>query len=150
MYDKFKYLPEHRARTLASEISALAQRRARTLFWILGVIITGLALYPRLTLPEPGLTEGVTPYVNHLLAFVTLATIGAIGRGLPWQLILGPALSRGRDRPRAEFLARARDVARRSPRETWTTWRAAARRSVTSAGPDGVSARVSRHAAAMR
>jgi VanZ family protein len=66
----------------------------RRVFWGLVVVITVLALYPRLTLPEPELTEGVilTPFSNHVLAFVTLAIVGAIGWGLQRRLVLGLAL----------------------------------------------------------
>jgi hypothetical protein len=67
----------------------------RLIFWGLVVVITVLALYPRLTLPEPELTEGVilTPFSNHVLAFVTLAIVGAIGWGLQRRLVLGLAVS---------------------------------------------------------
>jgi VanZ family protein len=68
------------------------RRLARGSFWILLAIITVLALYPRLTLPEPELTEGSTQYYNHVLAFVTLQVVGAIAWGLRRRLISGLAL----------------------------------------------------------
>ena len=66
--------------------------RAQFLFWGLVVVITVLALYPRLTLPEPGLTEGVTHSYNHILAFVTLVVVGAVAWGLCRQLVVGLAI----------------------------------------------------------
>ncbi len=68
------------------------QSRARLLFWFLAAIITALALYPRLTLPEPAATEGVTQYYNHILAFSTLIVVGAVGWGLQRRLIGGIAI----------------------------------------------------------
>ncbi len=58
------------------------QTRARAVFWVLAAIITTLALYPRLTLPEPAATEGTTQYYNHVLAFSTLIIVGSLTWGL--------------------------------------------------------------------
>jgi len=65
---------------------------ARWSFWGLLAIITVLALYPRLTLPEPEQTLGSTQYYNHVLAFVTLQVTGAIAWGLQRHLISGLTL----------------------------------------------------------
>ena len=68
------------------------QTRARLLFWVLAAIITALALYPGLTLPEPGATEGTTAYYNHVFAFTTLIVVGAIGWGLQRRLIVSVSI----------------------------------------------------------
>ena len=68
------------------------RRFARGSFWVLFAIITVLALYPRLSLPEPEVTEGSTQYYNHVLAFVTLQVVGAVAWGLQRRLISGLAL----------------------------------------------------------
>jgi len=66
-----------------------ARRRARRVFWLLAAVITVLALYPRLTLPEPGATEGVTHSYNHILAFATLILVGSLAWGWRRQLVVG-------------------------------------------------------------
>ena len=76
----------------ATPRSTRLQTNARALFWALAAIITTLALYPRLTLPEPQATEGVTQYYNHVLAFSTLIIVGAIGWSLQRRLIAGVAV----------------------------------------------------------
>ena len=68
------------------------QTRSRVVFWVLAAIISILALYPRLTLPEPEVTQGTTQYYNHVLAFSTLTIIGAIGWSLQRRLIVGVAI----------------------------------------------------------
>jgi len=68
------------------------QTMARVVFWVLATIITALALYPRLTLPEPAVTEGTTAYYNHVFAFTTLIVVGAIGWGLRRRLVGGVAV----------------------------------------------------------
>jgi VanZ family protein len=65
------------------------QTRVRVVFWVLAAIITVLALYPRLTMPELEAIEGMTQYLNHAFAFATLTVVGAIGWGLQRQLIIG-------------------------------------------------------------
>jgi len=65
------------------------QTRARAVFWVLAAIITTLALYPRLTLPEPAATEGTTQYYNHVLAFSTLIIVGSLAWGLRRHLVAG-------------------------------------------------------------
>ena len=62
---------------------------ARALFWTLVGIIVALALYPRLTLPEPQATQGVTQYYNHVLAFSVLMVVGTVGWGLRRGLVVG-------------------------------------------------------------
>ena len=62
------------------------------LFWALAAIVGVLALYPGLTLPEPGATEGVTHSYNHILAFVTLVVVGAMAWGLGRRLVAGLAV----------------------------------------------------------
>ena len=68
------------------------QTPVRVVFWVLAVIITALALYPRLTMPELEATEGTMQYYNHVLAFSTLIVVGAVGWGLQRRLIGGVAI----------------------------------------------------------
>lgn len=69
--------------------TARSRGAARLVFWALAGAITVLALYPRLTLPEPGATEGVTHSYNHILAFTSLMLIGSLGWGLRRHLVAG-------------------------------------------------------------
>lgn len=64
---------------------------AKWLFWALAAIVCVLALYPRLTLPEPDATEGLTHSYNHILAYMTLVIVGAVAWGLSRRLIAGLA-----------------------------------------------------------
>ncbi len=59
------------------------------MFWILAGVVAILALYPRLTLPEPQATQGVTHYYNHVLAFSVLMVVGTVGWGLRRSLVVG-------------------------------------------------------------
>ena len=68
------------------------RKAARALFWILAGNITILALYPRLTLPEPQAIQGVTPYLNHVFAFSVLMIVGTVGWGLRRSLVVGVTL----------------------------------------------------------
>jgi hypothetical protein len=92
------------------------QTRVCVVFWVLAAIITALALYPRLTLPEPAATEGTMQYYNHVLAFSTLIIVGAVGWGLQRRLIgcvaigaialeLAQTFSPGRETALADLLA---------------------------------------------
>jgi VanZ family protein len=67
------------------------RKAARPVFCILACAITVLALYPRLTLPEPAATEGITHSINHVIAFSTLILVGTLGWGLRRHLVLGVA-----------------------------------------------------------
>jgi VanZ family protein len=67
------------------------RKAARPVFCILACVITVLALYPRLTLPEPAATEGITHSINHVIAFSTLILVGTLGWGLRRHLVLGVA-----------------------------------------------------------
>ena len=64
-------------------------KAARALFCILAGAVTIFALYPRLTLPEPQATQGVTQYYNHVLAFSVLMIVGTVGWGLRRGLVIG-------------------------------------------------------------
>ncbi len=68
-----------------------AIRLARAAFWGLLAVVSVLALYPRLSLPEPELTRGSTAYYNHVLAFVTLMIAGAIAWPLGRRLVVALA-----------------------------------------------------------
>lgn len=68
------------------------RKAARVLFWILAGVIAILALYPRLTLPEPQVIQGVMPYLNHVLAFSVLMVVGTVGWGLRRSLVVGVTL----------------------------------------------------------
>ena len=61
----------------------------RTAFLIVLVIVTVLALYPRLQLPEPSALQGYFDKVGHVLAFVALAFLGAGAWPRRWSLIGG-------------------------------------------------------------
>jgi len=65
------------------------RKAARVSFWILAGVIAALALYPRLTLPEPQATQGVNQYYNHVLAFSVLMVVGTVGWGLRRGLVVG-------------------------------------------------------------
>jgi VanZ family protein len=65
------------------------QTSARFLFWFLAAIISILALYPRLALPEFEATMGITQYFHHAFAYLTLVVVGTVGWGLQRQLIIG-------------------------------------------------------------
>ena len=49
---------------------------ARTTFFALLVIVTGLALYPHLQLPEMSAIHGYLDKIGHALGFATLAILG--------------------------------------------------------------------------
>ena len=62
---------------------------ARTAFLIVLVIVTVLALFPHLQLPEPSALQGYFDKVGHVLAFVALALLGAGAWPRRWSLIGG-------------------------------------------------------------
>ncbi len=63
------------------------------LLWILAGAVAILALYPRLTLPEPqAMPGGVMPYLNHVLAYSVLMVVGTVGWGLQRSLVVGVTL----------------------------------------------------------
>ncbi len=62
---------------------------ARTAFLIVLVIVTVLALFPHLQLPEPSALQGYFDKVGHVLAFVALALLGAGAWPRGWSLIGG-------------------------------------------------------------
>ena len=49
----------------------------RTAFLIVLAIVTVLALYPRLQLPDPSALQGYFDKIGHVIAFVALAFLGA-------------------------------------------------------------------------
>ena len=59
------------------------------MFWVLAGVITVLALYPALQMPELEATGENTQYLNHASAYSTLLVVGAVGWGLKRQLIVG-------------------------------------------------------------
>lgn len=64
-------------------------RAARRLFWLIVLAVSLLALWPRLTLPEPEATQGTTQYFHHVHAYLVLMLVGTAGWGLRRGLILG-------------------------------------------------------------
>ncbi len=64
----------------------------RRLFWLTVLAIAVLALWPRLTLPEPAATQGSTQYFHHVHAFLVLMLLGAAGWGMRNRLVLGLTL----------------------------------------------------------
>ncbi len=62
---------------------------ARTAFLIVLVIVTVLALFPHLQLPEPSALQGYFDKVGHVLAFVAIALLGAGAWPRRWSLIGG-------------------------------------------------------------
>ncbi len=62
---------------------------ARTAFLIVLMIVTVLALFPHLQLPEPSALQGYFDKVGHVLAFVALALLGAGAWPRRWSLIGG-------------------------------------------------------------
>ena len=62
---------------------------ARTAFLIVLVIVTALALFPHLQLPEPSALQGYFDKVGHVLAFVALALLVAGAWPRRWSLIGG-------------------------------------------------------------
>ena len=65
-------------------------------FCLTALVVTGLALYPNLQLPEPTLTRGFTDKVYHVVGCMTLVLLAETGWRLPfWALCLAPPLSVG-------------------------------------------------------
>ncbi len=64
-------------------------KAVRALFWIIAGVIATLALYPRLTLPEPQAIQGTMQYLNHAFAFLVLMVVGTVGWGLRRNLVVG-------------------------------------------------------------
>ena len=67
-------------------------RAARGLFWLLALGIVTLALWPRMTLPEPAATQGATQYFHHVGAYLVLMLVGAAAWGLRDTLVIGVTL----------------------------------------------------------
>jgi VanZ family protein len=62
---------------------------ARTTFLTLLVIVTVLALYPHLQLPELSAFHGYLDKIGHALGFATLAVLGVFAWQCRWPLIGG-------------------------------------------------------------
>ena len=63
--------------TLALTSPPVGKLILRTAFLIVLAIVTVLALYPRLQLPDPSALQGYFDKIGHVLAFVALAFLGA-------------------------------------------------------------------------
>ena len=123
----------------------VARRRlAWPAFWLVSAVVSGFALYPRLTLPEPHAIAGYTQYIEHAGAFFVLTTLAAGARGMNARLALAMTLaagalelaqmlSPGRQTSLIDFLASASGVALAVALVAAWRWRSRARRSAPQA-----------------